>query len=244
MAKGMKDAMADLSDRGRDTERQFDIEFGYEDENPMDRHVRMYLTPRKNAVGDGKVRSTVQGLDVLVDEAVEGAMLGGSPESGRTGGADFRPGLLNFTKSKRVSIPAFSRTISEGMDGLGMNTPDSEASFEVIKADDYISLYGGMDRSSHASSATSTMSTITASISTAVITNRLTLDKPLPPVPGTLQRPSLLRPRSSKRVHPYEHAGAREEEDDWLSGRSTSEMMVAQAGLRCQKGRAIRKGRI
>lgn len=67
-----------------------------------------------------------------------------------------------------------------------------------------------------------------------------------------MSRPSLLRPRPRKR--PYETGGVRQRETSGArgisfgeertemqdDGRSVSEVMVAMAGLRCQRGRAVR----
>ncbi|KAI9633212.1 uncharacterized protein MKK02DRAFT_39192 [Dioszegia hungarica] len=67
---------------------------------------------------------------------------------------------------------------------------------------------------------------------------------------GRMSRPSLLRPRP--RPRPYEMEGARpaagsrmhsfgqDEEEMRQDGRSVSEVMVAMAGLRCQRGRGSR----
>lgn len=162
----------------------------------------------------------------------------------------FRPTLLHFARtnssSTRSGIPNFARGDSTVSDS-NCETPGSnwsEASFEAIKSEDYISLYGetrrgdDKDRASMVSSAS--RDTIVA------VTSRSTLT--------STSRPSLLRPRP--RAHPYpaeekvgggrqrEVSGGRGtgemlevEEEEWMAGRSMSEMMVAQAGIRCQKGR-------
>ncbi|KAK8844741.1 hypothetical protein IAR55_006591 [Kwoniella newhampshirensis] len=60
--------------------------------------------------------------------------------------------------------------------------------------------------------------------------------------PHLHSRPSLLRPRPRHSAHPYDTDGRSLSEDggaepEWLAGRTVSERMVAQAGLRCQRQR-------
>lgn len=100
---------------------------------------------------------------------------------------------------------------------------------------------------------TDTITSLSSSTSTSTITATLG-------VAGTarVSRPSLLRPKP--RAHPYDSpagtggrqressGGGRamsygeEEENMRQDGRSVSEVMVAMAGLRCQRGRAMRAG--
>ena len=243
MRVGMKQAMEELKDEGREPERQFDVEFGYDDEDPIERHVKLHLTPRKmqdlqDLQEAGHMPMT---MEVRVDEdedmsdeedaeilSLETAMDNDDDDVdvlARSRG-HFQPGLIQFRRSTRSSVP-FSRSDSGG-------SARSDSSFEAIKADDYISMYGGRDdRASIISSASSTSSSST--------TRAAALGS----------RPSLLRPRP--RGHPYpeggrqrEHAGEaargthEEIEEDWLAGRTISETMVAKAGLRCQRGRSGR----
>ena len=240
----MKQALEELKDEGRDPERQFDVEFGYDDEDPIERHVKLHLTPHKkqdlHKLQTGHIPNP---LEVGVDEdedmsdeeeaeilSLETAMDDDDAIAGPR--VHFQPGLIQFRRSTRSAVP-FSRSDSE-------SSARSDSSFEAIKADDYISMYGGRDdRASIISSVSSTSSSAT------------TRAVPI----GA--RPSLLRPRP--RTHPYPEGGRQKEhtgetmrgahcggggfeevEEDWLAGRTISETMVAKAGLRCQRGRSRR----
>jgi hypothetical protein len=255
MVLHMNHAVADMKDESREAERCFDKEFGYADEDPIERHVKLYLTPPKaqlasslKAAQERQHRLEVE--EVLIEPKMEVEEVDNP--------APFRPGLIQFHRthsSSRRSLPSFggSAESGDGMDsnlstpfGNASDTPGSawsEESFEAIKPEDRITLYGtadhpsaafaslhvtGPSRASHISTYSSCSATSTATDSTC---------RPI--------RPGLARPRS--RAGPY----ARDDKDGkldptldsteaWLSGRTISERMVAQAGLSCQRGRANR----
>ncbi|ORX35076.1 hypothetical protein BD324DRAFT_652792 [Kockovaella imperatae] len=172
---GMNAAMAELRDDNREEERQFDRRYGYDDEDPIERHVRLYLTPEKQE------RSLVAEIQCDVEEAQEDVEMmedmeevdGDQDRSRRPSLPDgpaglarpFRPGLIHFHRSSRGSIPSlsasapsFTRTDSSASTPFGydddprvhtVDTPGSvwsEASFEAIRADDWYSLYGNSQR--------------------------------------------------------------------------------------------------
>lgn len=174
--------MAELRDDSREEERKFDIAFGYDDEDPIDRHVRLFLTPNKGKRGGGKKErsgdaptetSSMNGQDMLhVGVKVDAMADSVQPEDDDHSMVNvplpvspprpFRPGLLHSQRSSRASVssltnsaPSITRTESSSSTPLGfdidlrvpggVDTPGStwsEASFEVIKADDWWSLYG------------------------------------------------------------------------------------------------------
>lgn len=238
MRAGMKQAMAELKDEGREPERQFDVEFGYDDEDPIERHVKQFLSPRK--ADKGRRRRLVDDEDENMSDLEDAEIIdlnSPMPDSAKRLGP-FQPGLIHFRKSVRPAAP-FARHDSgnstPGSGGSGL----SEASFEAIRTEDYVSMYGNeRDRLSF-------LSTSTASSAATVIA-------PRPPQLGT--RPSLLRPRPRAQPYPEgrrqrEHSGEMArglsggvgDEEDWLSGRTISETMVAKAGLKCQRGRNQRR---
>lgn len=151
MSAGMTAAVADMKDDARESERQFDMEFGYSDENPIDRHVRLFLTPRK---------ATPSMLDAIRQQAqLEAQEVLIQPKEGVDEEVKaFRPGLLHFHRShsgaSRKGIPSFGRDADSSNSGdestpfgygTGVDTPGSawsEASFEAIKPEDHYSLYG------------------------------------------------------------------------------------------------------
>ena len=286
MAQGMSAAVADMNDDTREAERSFDKEFGYDDEDPIERHVRMNLTPcrAKSAPRHQKTMSYTEFMDMTRAKEeqqqmeVEEVLAHTPPAEEKT--EQFRPGLIHFHRthsSARRGIPSFgssmdseSRSGSSTPFGDGTDTPGSEfseASFEAIKPEDVISLYGKpmpslpvqgypfprsvpssdtfgpttplkQDRSS----VISTSSTIT-SLSTATTISTATV------VDLRQSRPSLLRPRP--RASPYAgsyegrqkangvHLQPPDEEDAWMEGRTVSERMVLEAGVRCQRGRGL-----
>ena len=151
MSKGMTAAVADMKDDARESERQFDMEFGYNDENPIDRHVRLFLTPRKATPSMFEAirqQAQLEAQEVLIQ-----------PKEGVDDEEKaFRPGLIQFHRShsgtSRKGIPSFGRdgeSTNSSDDstpfgyGTGVDTPGSawsEASFEAIKPEDMYSLYG------------------------------------------------------------------------------------------------------
>ncbi|WVF66571.1 hypothetical protein IAT40_001311 [Kwoniella sp. CBS 6097] len=231
MSAGLTAAMRDLKDDRGGPERKFDAEYGY-DEDPIERHVRLFLTPRKvpdrsravpelglgmrpmvlnepatappaerartristikqgvNQVASGSgsfparerlVPSTAPRASASASVTVpppssqhaegptpkertisdqdegtaremqmeigmlappsdtEYAMLDEDPVP-----AKFRPGLIHFHRSNSSSLdpprPGFSRFDSDVSTGSSM----SEASFEAVRAEDIVSMYGG-----------------------------------------------------------------------------------------------------
>jgi len=244
MRLGMQTAMAELKDEGREPERQFDVEFGYDDEDPIERHVKLFLTPhkaqgRKAAADRKKLEAGVDEDEDMSDEEEAEILVLDSPMG--EGSNRFQPGLIHFRRSARPAVPV-SRSDS------GASTPRStrsEASFQAVKSEDYVSMYGGPgvrdDRLS--------------TVSTSTISSTTTMKPPL----GS--RPSLLRPRP--RAHPYPEGGRlrelsgemgrspsggagagggiEESEEESMAGRTISETMVAKAGYRCQRGRTARR---
>ncbi|WWC67294.1 uncharacterized protein I206_101202 [Kwoniella pini CBS 10737] len=351
MSAGLTAAMKDLRDDRGGPERKFDVEYGY-DEDPIERHVRLFLTPRKvpnqstpKGLPELGLRPPLQPSSVpqprssqsnLVDlsnpdnsfKAVPATeprhlqqsqtnMLASrshiSEEKYSTVEEDslpskFRPGLIHFHRSNSTYSssssssslnpprPAYSR-MNTTMSNASSVSLMSEASFEAVKAEDIVSMYGaftststsnqkedpfefdfgnqdldyqyqyeedeleiGLGRTSMIS--TDTMDTIVPS-QQPQSENQLPLDdlsgysqQALAPIqrPATLpSRPSLFRKRS--RVHPYDNPSGiaplsnnlsgpitpNKEYDEvpaWLTNRTISEQMVAQAGLRCQRQRA------
>ncbi len=257
MRLGLKTAMAELKDEGREPERQFDVEFGYDDEDPIERHVKLFLTPRR--AQDFRGRQNQKRMEAGMDEdenmsddddeEEEEAQIidlnsPAQPQNLRLG--QFQPGLIQFRKSFRQDAPFIGRNDSGGSTPGSGGTGRSESSFEAIRSEDYVSMsriYG--TNSSSDRDRLSIISTSTTCSSATVIAS-----KP----PGLFPRLSLLRPRP--RAHPYTeggrqredsaemvrgiNGGVEESEDDWLAGRSISETMVAKAGLRCQRGRTRR----
>lgn len=291
MAQGMSAAVADMNDDTREAERSFDKEFGYDDEDPIERHMRMSLTPCriKMPTREDKPMSYTQFMDmtrakeekkrmemeeVLVHEDEDNDMDEG--ESGK----NFRPGLIQFHRthsSARRGIPSFGSSMESGSRS-GSSTPFgdetgtpgsefSEASFEAIKPEDMYSLYGKpaagypfpratvshdtfgsvtppkQDRMSvmSNSSTITSLSTMTAMCTATIVDARQA-------------RPSLVRPRP--RATPYsgsyegrqkEKEGAAmlqppiDDDDLWMQGRTVSEQMVVQAGVRCQRGRGMQR---
>lgn len=61
MQRGMSAAVADMNDDTRDIERQFDVEFGYDDEDPIARHVRLHLSPGQKVAVPKVIRPGAQG---------------------------------------------------------------------------------------------------------------------------------------------------------------------------------------
>ena len=304
LAKGMSTAMADMKDDARQAERQFDQEFGYADEDPIERYVKLHMPRRKSVMAPADVAAlaarissipglppvsqlSAMGLGIHVDDVDAGIREGPSPEP--TAPADqFRPGLIQFHRtqsgqSSRRGIPSFGHCTDEGTStsadsspfGNGMDTPGSqwsEASFEAIKPEDVLSLYGSSVESESAcdltnapvstgrplsaryadprSSILSSMSTIT-SLSTITSASDATIATAV-----KVARPTLGRRRSRTTADPYPGDGEsrakerdlageagklgvpNDDEDEWLSGRTISEQMIAQAGIRCQRGRA------
>ena len=247
MRLGMNQAMAELMDEAREPERQFDVEFGHDDEDPIERHVKLHLTPRKvpgfESLGSRRKRLEVgiEEDETMSDEEEAEILNLNSPMLfDNDGRGHFQPGLIHFRRSSRsVAIPAPFARSDTAASTPSSSTARSDASFEAIKADDYVSMYGGLD------DRLSTIPSRTISSSDTVKS---------PPLAPT-SRPSLLRPRP--RAHPYpeggrqrEHSGEmtkipnggiEENEEDWLAGRTISETMVAKAGLRCQRGRTGRR---
>lgn len=254
----MTAAMADMHDDTREAERCFDKEFGYADEDPIERHVKLHLTPPKAQLAKHGYKAEQQRLEV--EEVLIQPMM----ENEDSDPPIFRPGLIQFQRthsSSRRSLPSFggsNESASTGETtsnastpfGNGTDTPGSafsEASFEVIKPEDVYSLYGpryqstisasaalgvvGPDRHSHWSTYSSFSTSSTATDSTV-----------------RAARPTMGRQRS--RQNPYARekegdlgklgAGSMEEDNDWLNGRTVSERMIAQAGISCQRGRANR----
>ncbi|WRT63239.1 uncharacterized protein IL334_000142 [Kwoniella shivajii] len=350
MSVGLTAAMRDLKDDRGGPERAFDVEYGY-DEDPIERHVRLFLTPRK--VFDKSKAVPELGLKPLQRNNIESSSVppppkqhypsmmnaertipstaprlvnhddrGMSDPSSRDKGeygsiqdesAKFRPGLIHFHRSNSSSLdpprPSYSRMDSTMSTGSTVSMM-SEASFEAVKAEDIVSMYGGgmdkkedpfeydfdqiderikendreeedgleigLGRSSIMS--TETSNTIRPShlnqygyyqmSSEPITTNQYShqhsqshsqsqqhshqhtqshshshshyqaqaqsqTQQRAPTLPS---RPSFFRKKS--RVHPYESPSAGEtEEPPWLAGRTVSEQMVAQAGLRCQRQR-------
>ena len=240
MAQGMSAAVADMKDDSRECERQFDVQFGYDDEDPIERHVRLHLTPHKPQEGklhppplDVEMGEVEEQLDVTEEEEEE-------DEDKLTGALNqdadaFRPGLIQFHR-QHSSKSIIMRTDSSNSNfGSGTSTPmsrfdastpcssvsmRSEASFEAIKADDVLSLYGRhpsvpsralyvdspapstpplppADRSS-ITSTTSNSSTATPTSATSTISAISAISA------GTIKhfaRPGLVRPRP--RAQPY-----------------------------------------
>ena len=209
---GMDAAIADSRDASRIQERRFDIEFGYDDEDPIERHVRLYLTPKKGAekVAEGSGTENQEMLHVDVEER-----RGSIDEMGPGGVARaFRPGLIHFQRSSRGSVPSlttsapsYTRTDSSMSTPFGfdndrlrdMDTPGStwsDASFEALKPDDWVSLYGPQgarkrQQSWHGEREEAENRNSMASDTTA---------QGSPPA-GPSKRPSLMRPRP--RAYPY-----------------------------------------
>ena len=129
----MDAAISDMQDDTRQTERQFDIEFGYDDEDPIERHVRLYLTPKKRRASkesaDAKASTKNQEQEQAVEEAdmlhVDVEMDASSASSAGpsmrreammvdltspvpTPAPAFRPGLLHFQRSSRGSLPSLT----------------------------------------------------------------------------------------------------------------------------------------
>ncbi|WVR03062.1 hypothetical protein IAU60_000051 [Kwoniella sp. DSM 27419] len=189
MSAGLTAAMRDLKDDRGGPERKFDAEYGY-DEDPIERHVRLFLTPRKvpeNSKAmpelgllpatappagymDHRAAQVVRAERLVPSTAPrplarsapltrtesdqEGHMLAPAPAShDDLGGAAeidgmparFRPGLIHFHRSNSSSLgaprPPFSRMGSDVSTGSNTSMM-SEASFEAVRAEDIISMYG------------------------------------------------------------------------------------------------------
>lgn len=189
MAAGMTAAMRELKgDRGG-PERKYDVEYGY-DEDPIERHVKLFLTPRTAirpdrprpslsnpstsasirpvsappAVKSGKFHVTDDGYGVsitvddsqrtelAVSDESDTEMLAASPSTVGQPSAliqerdSFVPGLIKFHRAYPSSSnlmpprPDVWRTDSTGSTASSIA---SEASFEAIKSEDMVSLYGG-----------------------------------------------------------------------------------------------------
>ncbi|WVQ94181.1 hypothetical protein IAU59_001259 [Kwoniella sp. CBS 9459] len=220
MSAGLTAAMRDLKDDRGGPERKFDAEYGY-DEDPIERHVRLFLTPRKvpesglglrpmvlnepatappaerarlssmtikqgdhqaPSSGPSRERSSLPSTaprasyapppplppssaqmihaertisDDYEDEGsaremqMEIGMLAPASKAEYAASdedlvpARFRPGLIHFHRSNSSSLdpprPGFSRMSSDVSTGSSM----SEASFEAVRAEDIVSMYGG-----------------------------------------------------------------------------------------------------
>ncbi|ORY27340.1 hypothetical protein BCR39DRAFT_560071 [Naematelia encephala] len=228
------------------TEWAYDHDEDYFNEDPIERHVRLNFPraeQRRPSLGLRNPSSLLFDAMNIVDPDIDIDM--SAPQHSNTtidveadmvddaGPPPFRPGLLHFQRSNggssssigRQFVPRFthSETSASRSDSNGIDTPGSlwsEASFEAIRPDDWISMYGRIPEANR----TSVASDVTV--------------RPA--------RPALtVRPRQQVRLHPYaqphsELVDVNHEVDDWLEGRTISETMVAQAGLRCQRGRAAR----
>ncbi|WVW81300.1 hypothetical protein I302_103291 [Kwoniella bestiolae CBS 10118] len=184
MSAGLKEAMKDLKDDRGGPERKFDVEYGY-DEDPIERHVRLFLTPRRtntNSKPQGKgmpelgllpaatVPQPTKPTHQLITKgpATEPRpssnerdinMLTSSPnmkDQDRDALQKFRPGLIHFHRTNSSSSsssslnpprPAYSRMSSTMSSGSNVSMA-SEASFEAVKAEDIVSMYGGFGSSS------------------------------------------------------------------------------------------------
>ena len=132
---GMNAAISDMQDDTRATERQFDVEFGYDDEDPIERHVRMYLTPNqsreetaaKKAIQRRKAQmSPLMEQQQMEDEDMLHVDVKMDTDEGSTSVAQllgeqiavdsvepsparaFRPGLIHFHRSSRGSVPSLT----------------------------------------------------------------------------------------------------------------------------------------
>ena len=256
MKQGMSAAMADMKDGTRAAERDFDREFGYGDEDPIERHVKLYLTPRK---GVDRLSALPSHPLLHVEELVT---RGNSTEADQPL-KPFRPGLIHFTRSNSAqhsratpSLASFGRTDSTTSSTFGEDvaTPSSdwsEASFEAVKYEDVLSMYGPSHPSIYATDTSSAASAGLAHDRLSVASDMTVMSTSSTATDTTLRaksaRPSLARPRPRTRVSPYPSPlispaalPEENEEEDWLNGRTVSEQMIVQAGLRCQRGRAAR----
>jgi hypothetical protein len=300
--------MADMKDDSRQAERQWDKEFGYTDEDPIERYVKLHMPRRRKSIlvpadsaGAAAARASdiaglppvsqlgAMGLGIHVEDVDAGPSGSGSQEPPEPVD-QFRPGLIQFHRthsgqSSRRGIPSFGHCTDEGTAtsadsspfGNGMDTPGSqwsEASFEAIKPEDVMSLYGAAVGSSFdlaqspmptglpssaryanpRASILSSISTVTA-LSTISGTSDATFSTATAATAKAV-RPGLGRPRPRATANPYpgdgesrakerDQAGEAgklgvpaEDDEEWLSGRTISEQMIAQAGIRCQRGRA------
>ncbi|WWC97537.1 hypothetical protein V866_004421 [Kwoniella sp. B9012] len=176
MSAGLKEAMKDLKDDRGGPERKFDVEYGY-DEDPIDRHVRLFLTPRRN-LENQKLQTQGKGLPELglfptatapqPSKAAQhqnqkipateprptpndNMLISSSDTKDQDTLQRFQPGLIHFhrtnsTASSSSSLdpprPGFSRMSSSMSSGSAVSIL-SEASFEAVKAEDIVSMYGG-----------------------------------------------------------------------------------------------------
>ncbi|KAK6904734.1 hypothetical protein I204_06668 [Kwoniella mangroviensis CBS 8886] len=182
MSAGLKEAMKDLKDDRGGPERKFDVEYGY-DEDPIERHVRLFLTPRRN-LENQKLKRQGQGLPELglfptgtvpqpskapqhQNQRIpateprpscpnDNMLISSSDMKDQETLQRFQPGLIHFhrtnsTASSSSSLdpprPGFSRMSSSMSSGSGVSML-SEASFEAVKAEDIVSMYGGFTTSS------------------------------------------------------------------------------------------------
>ncbi|AAW41020.1 hypothetical protein CNBA4430 [Cryptococcus deneoformans B-3501A] len=189
MAAGMTAAMRELKGDRDGRERKYDVEYGY-DEDPIERHVKLFLTPRTAirpdrprpslshlstsasirpvsappAVKSAKLRVTDDGygvnmtvddsqrIELAVSDESDTEMLAASPSTVGQSPVltrerdSFVPGLIKFHRAYPSSSslmpprPDAWRTDSTGSTASSIA---SEASFEAIKAEDMVSLYGG-----------------------------------------------------------------------------------------------------
>ncbi|KAK1921202.1 hypothetical protein DB88DRAFT_92921 [Papiliotrema laurentii] len=306
MAQGMSAAMADMQDDTREAERSFDMEFGYDDEDPIERHVRMHLTPSRVKVVDRRPRGVVgQNIEETMAQRQQQqqqqqqqpqlhepeALIHTTEEQGQEmdeavdNPKHFRPGLIHFHRthsSNRRTMPCFtSFTSSDATSngGSGASTPFgdeadtpgsmwSEASFEAIKPEDVASLYGLPYPANNSSgsfvypfpasglsapfehgekpidrtSILSTSSTCTALSSASTVTDS-TCKPSRPPLgrprPRTGPYPGSVGERQKEREHAVQIGAIAEDDEAWMEGRTISEQMILQAGVRCQRGRGV-----
>ncbi|KAK4685947.1 hypothetical protein P7C73_g4187, partial [Tremellales sp. Uapishka_1] len=216
MTLGMAAAMAELKDDRGGPERRFDVEYGY-DEDPFERYTQLHL-PTTDGERDG-------------------------------GGEAFRPGLIQFRRSFKSTGTASTSTSAD--------TPGSAwsvSSFEAMPLkegeDDWKpSHYSAARRSSEffaSNTASAEPRASIASQATVVIPTRSSSLSQTSPLLSSRQ--PLLKPRPRSRPYPGKRARQtpgdnQTEEDENGDGRSLSEMMILQAGLRSQKGRGVAGGR-
>ena len=141
-AQGMKSAMDDMNDESRvmSEGRQSARDWAFDDEDPIDRHVRLYLNPRlvDNGKNGGIIHSSpilgasfgerldmgqsrrleVQQEDqeMLDEEEQDATMLygQGSKLAQPYPQRPFRPGLLHFNRSSRGSVPSLCHSTRPG----------------------------------------------------------------------------------------------------------------------------------
>ncbi|WWC57619.1 uncharacterized protein I303_100151 [Kwoniella dejecticola CBS 10117] len=103
MSAGLTAAMKDLRDDRGGPERKFDVEYGY-DEDPIERHVRLFLTPRKvpnqTTTSKGLPELGLRPAPALVPSSVP------LPQPSKAKPHSRSAGLSQSDRSSRIMVPA------------------------------------------------------------------------------------------------------------------------------------------